>query len=63
MHGSRNRSVEAAVLRSCCCLKQRIPLMAKCGNQDTTRNPTGGLLEIPKHVEMRIPLGVLQVDS
>ena len=24
MHGSRSRSVEAAVSRSCCCLKQKI---------------------------------------
>ena len=32
-------------------------------NEDTTRSPTGGLLEILKHLAMRIPPGTRHVDS
>ena len=40
VHGSRNRSVEIAVPKNCCCPKQRTPLSTKTGNEDDTGNAT-----------------------
>ena len=40
-----------------------ISLTTKFGNDDTTRNSTVWLLNISNHLEMKIPLRMVQVDS
>ena len=63
MRGSRSRSVEAAVLQNCCCLKQKNTPECPTLNQETTGSTTRGHPETPLHLKMRMPLGVLQVVS
>ena len=40
-----------------------IPLSTKFAKEGATRNKTSWLLEIPSNLAMRIPLGMLHVDS